>query len=76
MDATRDADPAPDGKRPEMAQPGARVMVRRDYALAGLRGVIGTVEQEYVHFACRILGVRLGDGRYELFWQHEIEAAE
>lgn len=44
--------------------------------------MIGTVEQEYIHsekhghYVFRILGVRLEDGRYELFWRHEVEAAE
>lgn len=62
-------------------RPGPRVRVREDYVLPEFRGKIGIIEEEFLHPQKPVndlhsaLGVRLEDGRYELFWQHEVEAA-
>ncbi len=58
------------------ARLGVRVRVGEDYRKAELRGAVGTVQQIWgnpnYHTA---LLVRLEDGRYELFWHHELQMA-
>lgn len=87
MDVIREISPEPEpegqnGARSLAKRTGARIRVREDYELPEFRGAVGTVEQEYIHSEqyvhdiYRVLGVRFTDGRYELFWNHEVEAAE
>jgi hypothetical protein len=63
--------------RLEEVRLGARVRVREGYRKLEMRGFLGTVEQRWGnphhHTA---LFVRLEDGRYELFWDHELEEVE
>ncbi len=59
------------------ARLGVRVRVGEGYRKAELRGALGTVQQIWgnpnYHTA---LLVRLEDGRYELFWLHEVHMAD
>ena len=59
------------------ARPGVRVRVGEGYRKAELRGALGTVQQIWgnpnYHMA---LLVRLEDGRYELFWHHDLQVAQ
>ena len=54
-----------------------RVQVGERYRKADLRGAVGTVQQVWgnPNFATALL-VRLEDGRYELFWHHELQMVE
>lgn len=61
----------------EEVQIGAKVRVRKDHRKPELRGLFGTVEQRWgnpKHHTALL--VRFEDGRYELFWHHELEDAE
>jgi hypothetical protein len=59
------------------AQRGVRVRVGEGYRKSELRGTVGTVQQigGNPDFATALL-VRLEDGRYELFWHHELDMAK
>ncbi len=59
------------------ARPGVRVRVVQRYRKAELRGAVGTVQQIWGNPNYRTASlVRLEDGRYELFWHHELQMAE
>jgi hypothetical protein len=57
-------------------RPGARVRIGEGYRRAELRGALGTVRQisGNPNVATPLL-VRLDDGRYELFWHHDLHLA-
>ena len=59
------------------AQRGVRVRVGGGYRKAELRGAVGTVHQIWgnPNYRTAVL-VWLQDGRYELFWHHELQLAE
>ena len=61
----------------EKVRVGAKVKVRKDHRKPQLRGMVGTVEERWgnpdYHTA---LLVRLEDGRYEIFWHHELGEPE
>jgi hypothetical protein len=63
--------------RLEEVRLGSRVRVREGYRIPEMRGLAGTVEQRWDnpnhHTA---LLVCLEDGRYELFWDHELGEVE
>jgi hypothetical protein len=56
---------------------GARVRIREEYRKPELRGLLGTVQQKWGNpdYHTAVL-VRLEDGRYELFWHHELEETD
>jgi hypothetical protein len=59
------------------ARPGVRVRVGEGYRKAELRGAVGTVQQTWSNPNYRTaLLVRFEDGRYGLFWLHELQMVE
>ena len=63
--------------RPEEAQIGKRVRVRKDHRnKAQLRGREGTIAQRWGNPDYPALDVLLDDGTQQLFWYHELEPVE
>ena len=55
---------------------GTRVRVSEGHRRPKLQGLLGTVAQRWGDSDYTALLVRLGDGRYELFWDHDLEEVE
>jgi hypothetical protein len=55
---------------------GTRVRVREGHGGAELRGVLGTLDQRWGNSDYPAFLVWLEDGRFELFWDYELEEAE
>jgi hypothetical protein len=62
--------------RPEEAQIGKRVRVRKDHRKAQLRGREGTITQRWGNPEYPALDVLLDDGHWQLFWYHELEPVD
>jgi hypothetical protein len=59
--------------RPEEAQIGTRVRVRKDHRKTGFRGREGTIAKRWGDPGYPALDVLLEDGNCQLFWYHELE---
>ena len=59
--------------RGEQARIGARVRVGESGLRPEWRGLTGTISGRWVHPEYVALDVRMGDGRSQLFWHHELE---
>jgi hypothetical protein len=59
--------------RPEEAQIGKRVRVRKDHRKTDFRGREGTVAKRWGDPGYPALDVLLDDGDWQLFWYHELE---
>jgi hypothetical protein len=59
--------------RPEEAQIGTRVRVRKDHRKTDFRGREGTVAKRWGAPGYPALDVLLDDGDWQLFWYHELE---
>ena len=59
--------------RPEEAQLGKRVRVRKDHRKANLRGREGTIAHRWGNPDYPALDVLLDEGDWQLFWFHELE---
>jgi hypothetical protein len=57
-------------------QLGTRVRVREGHGRAELRGLLGTLDQRWGNSDYPAFLVWLEDGRFELFWDYELEEAE
>ena len=62
--------------RPQEARPGTRVRVREAYWKSDLEGMRGIIEARWGDPSYLVLGVRLEDGRSQLFWFHPLEMAQ
>ena len=62
--------------RPEEAQIGKRVRVRKDHRKAELQGWVGTIAQRWGNPDYPALDVLLDDGDWQLFWYHELEPVD
>ena len=62
--------------RPEEAQIGKRVRVRKDHRKAELRGREGTIAQRWGNPGYPALDVLLYEGDWQLFWYHELEEVD
>jgi hypothetical protein len=62
--------------RPEEAQIGKQVRVRKDHRKAQLRGREGTIAQRWGNPDYPALDVLLDDGHWQLFWYHELEPVD
>ena len=62
--------------RPQEARPGTMVRVREAYWKSDLEGMRGIVEARWGDPNYLALGVRLEDGRSQLFWFHQLEKAQ
>ena len=62
--------------RPEEAQIGKRVRVRKDHRKAESRGREGTIAQRWGNPDYPALDVLLDDGDWQLFWYHELEPVD
>lgn len=60
----------------EEAQPGMRVRISDGHRRPALRGLTGTIKQRYGESSYLAPEVLFEDGRSELFWHHELNAAE
>lgn len=59
--------------RLEKSRLGTRVRIREGYRKPEMRGLLGTVKERWgnpTHHTALL--VRLEDGRYALFWDHEV----
>jgi len=59
--------------RPEVAQIGKRVRVRKDHRKAELRGREGTIAKSWGNPDYPALDVLLDEGYWQLFWYYELE---
>jgi hypothetical protein len=59
--------------RPEEAQIGKRVRVRKDHRKAELRGREGTIAKSWGNPDYPALDVLLDEGYWQLFWHYELE---
>jgi hypothetical protein len=59
--------------RPEEAQIGKRVRVRKDHRKAELQSRVGTIAQRWGNPGHPALDVLLDEGEWQLFWYHELE---
>ncbi len=57
-------------------QLGTRVRVREEHGRAELRGLLGTLDQRWGNSDYPAFLVWLEAGRFELFWDYELEEAE
>lgn len=57
-------------------QLGTRVRVREGHGRAELQGLLGTLDQRWGNSDYPAFLVWLEDGRFELFWDYELEEAE
>jgi hypothetical protein len=55
---------------------GTRVRVREGHGRVELRGLLGTLEQRWGNSDYPAFLVWLEDGRFELFWDYELEEVE
>jgi hypothetical protein len=62
--------------RSEEAHIGKRVRVRDDHCKAELRGLEGTIANRWGNPAHPAFDVLLDEGRWELFWHHELEEVD
>jgi hypothetical protein len=62
--------------KPEEAQIGKRVRVRKDHRKTDFQGQEGTIGQRWGHPDYPALDVLLDDGVRQLFWYHELEPLE
>jgi hypothetical protein len=62
--------------RPEQAEIGKLVRVRKDHRKAELRGREGTIAQRWGNPDYPALDVLLDDGHWQLFWYHELEPVD
>jgi len=62
--------------RPEEAQIGKRVRIRKDHRKANLRGLEGTIAKRWGNPCYPALDVLLDDGYWRLFWYHELEEVD
>jgi hypothetical protein len=62
--------------RPEEAQVGKRVRLRESLHRADLKDKEGTITARWGNPHYVALDVELDDGRFQLFWYHELEEAE
>ena len=62
--------------RPEEAQIGKRVRVRKDHRKAELQGRVGTIAQRWGNPSHPALDVLLDEGDWQLFWYHELEPVD
>ncbi len=60
----------------EEARPGMRVRISDDHRRPALRGLVGTIKRRYGESTYLALEVLFENGRSELFWHHELNAAE
>jgi hypothetical protein len=58
------------------ARPGLAVRVLRSVRMPELEGQLGTIKNCFGDAGYQALDVQLEDGRLELFWFHQLEAAE
>ena len=61
--------------QPHEPHPGMPVRVSEGHWKPRFGGMVGVVEQRWGHPDHPALDVRLGDGRLELFWFHEVDEA-
>ena len=59
--------------RPEEAQIGKRVRVRKDHRKTDFRGQEGIIAKRWGNPGYPALDVLLDDGVWQLFWYHELE---
>jgi hypothetical protein len=59
--------------RPEEAQIGKRVRIRKDLRKTTLRGLEGTIAKRWGNPGYPALDVLLEGGGWQLFWYHELE---
>ena len=59
--------------RPEEAQIGKRVRVRKDHRKTDFRAREGTIANRWGNPTYPALDVLLDDGVWQLFWYHELE---
>ena len=62
--------------RPEEAQIGKRVRVRKDHRKTDFRGQEGIIAKRWGNLGYPALDVLLDDGDWQLFWYHELEPVE
>jgi hypothetical protein len=62
--------------RPEEARIGRRMRVRNDHRKADFRGREGTIAKRWGDPGYPALDVLLDDGRWQLFWFHELEPVD
>jgi hypothetical protein len=62
--------------RPEEARIGRRTRVRNDHRKADFRGREGTIAKRWGDPGYPALDVLLDDGRWQLFWFHELEPVD
>jgi len=53
-----------------------RVRISDDHRRPALRGLVGTIKRRYGESTYLALEVLFENGRSELFWHHELNAAE
>jgi hypothetical protein len=62
--------------KPEEAQIGKRVKVRKDHRKSNFRGQEGTIVKRWGNPGYPALDVLLDDGDWQLFWFHELEEVD
>jgi hypothetical protein len=55
------------------AYPGVAVQVRQGHRKARFEGMVGVIEKSFGSPEYPALDVRLEDGRFELFWFHQLD---
>jgi hypothetical protein len=62
--------------KPDEAQIGKRVRVRKDHRKTDFRGREGTIAERWGNPGYPALDVLLDDGNWQLFWFHELEEVD